>query len=131
MQLNTTTGYAICITIYLASKKDIASAHEISEQIKIPRSVVFKVTDKLSRAGIIKNHLGKQGGFSLIKEPKEITLLDILLIMENTIKINRCLEDDELCFRKSEDDCKIRNFYEKFQKEMEEKFNSITIEDFI
>lgn len=131
MQLNITTGYAVCVLIYLAEKKDILSAGEISENLNIPRSVVFKVTDKLVRSGLIETHLGKQGGFSLKKNPEKITLLDTLLIMENTIKITRCLEDDKACFRKSIDNCKIRNFYEKLQQEMEEKFNSITILDLI
>ena len=129
MQLNMTTGYALCVVIYLANKKEVVSANEISEQIVIPRSVVFKVTDKLSRGGFIETYLGKQGGFYLSKCPKEITILDILETMENTMKIVRCLEEDKLCFRKSSDNCKIRNFYEKVQQELEEKFKSITIAD--
>lgn len=61
----------------------------------------------------------------------EINLLDITQAMENTIKINRCLEKDKFCSRSATKDCPIRSFYCRFQDELESRLASITVDDLL
>ena len=72
MQLNVTTDYAIRVILYLSMKGGIASSKELSEKMAIPEKYVLKITKKLSEAGLIKTHIGKNGGFSVIKSAEEI-----------------------------------------------------------
>lgn len=131
MQLNITTDYAIRTIFFLCKKGGIISSKEISEVMKIPEDYVLKITRKLSKKGLVKSYIGKKGGFSANKSADEINLLDIIQAMENTIKINRCLEKDKFCSRTATNDCPIRSFYCHFQDELESRLASITIDDLL
>lgn len=127
MQLNITTDYAIRIMLCLCKKETVASAREISETMKIPEDYVLKVTKKLLKSGLIKSYIGKKGGFSASASPESITLLMIIQAVENTVKINRCLEEDKFCNRSAAEFCQIRSFYCRLQNELETSLSSITI----
>ena len=101
MQLNVTTDYAIRTVLYLGQCKKIASATEISNEMGIPRGYLEKVLSKLKKAEYISADLGARGGYRLNKTLKDITLGDVIRLMESTTKINRCLEDDAYCSRKA------------------------------
>lgn len=97
----------------------------------IPKSYVLKVIRQLSKAGMTESYSGKNGGVSLLKSPENITLLDILQVMESTTKINRCLEEDRYCSRFATDNCPVRKFYCVLQEELENKLKEITISSLI
>lgn len=127
MQLNITTDYAIRVMLCLCKKETIVSAREISETMKIPEDYVLKITKKLLKSGLIKSYIGKNGGFSANKSPETITLFTIIQSVENTVKINRCLEGDRFCGRLATETCPVRSFYCRLQDELETSLSSITI----
>lgn len=131
MQLNITTDYAIRIVLYLGRCKEIASATEISREMCIPKGYLEKVLSKLKRAEYISATLGTKGGYYLNKKLSEITLGDVIRVMENTTKINRCLEIDNFCSRNAVDVCAVHRYYAKVQKELEERFFSISLKEII
>lgn len=131
MQLNVTTDYAIRVILYLTMKGGIVSSKELSEKMSIPEKYVLKITKKLSEAELTKTHIGKNGGFSVMKSAEEISFLDIISTMENTIRLNRCLEEDKLCNRFATDHCPVRGFYCVLQEELEHKLSLITIQDIL
>ena len=114
MQLNVTTDYAIRTVLYLGQCKKIASATEISNEMGIPRGYLEKVLSKLKKAEYISADLGARGGYRLNKTLKDITLGDVIRLMESTTKINRCLEDDAYCSRKAVDFCAVRRYFSVF-----------------
>lgn len=128
MQLNVTTDYAIRIILYLAMRKEITTSKEIAAAMGIPKNYVLKITHKLVEAALIKRLVGVQGGFALEKNAAEITLLDIVNIMEPTMRINRCLEDDRFCSRYATENCPVRSFYCILQNEMENGLKKMTVQ---
>jgi Rrf2 family nitric oxide-sensitive transcriptional repressor len=82
MRIKTTTNYAIRIVLYLASKKDIATAKEIAQVMNIPVAYELKVTKQLLGAGIIKMYRGVKGGFKLAVAPDKISLFDVINAMD-------------------------------------------------
>ena len=129
MQLKITTDYAVRLVLYLAMRRRITTSHDISEALNIPQSMVLKIGSKLSDAGIVNISTGVQGGFSLQKKDTEIRLIDIIKTMESTIKINRCLEEDEFCSREAVPYCTVRQTYGKIQDDLEKRLSEITIHD--
>lgn len=109
----------------------IVSSRELSEKMAIPEKYILKITKRLSEAELTQTHIGKNGGFSVIKTANEITLLDIIATMENTTKINRCLEEDKYCSRFATENCPVRSFYCVLQEELENKLSLITIQDLL
>ncbi|WP_394883878.1 RrF2 family transcriptional regulator [Clostridium tertium] len=129
MQLNITTDYAIRIVRYLAIKAELTTVKEISEEMVIPENYINKIARKLKEAGIINTYNGAKGGYELRKHPNEITILDIVKVMEKTIKINRCLEKDDYCSRGDVNTCSLYKYYRIIQSELEGKLGEITIEN--
>ena len=65
------------------------------------------------------------------KTLKDITLGDVIRLMESTTKINRCLEDDAYCSRKAVDFCAVRRYYAKVQEKLETQFFSISLKEIL
>ena len=131
MQLNITTDYAIRIIVYLGMKGGFAASREVSDNMGIPYGYVLKIARKLVAAEIVTTSTGIYGGISLNKKPEDISLLDLIQVMESTTKINRCLEEDKYCSRFATETCPVRRFYCVLQDELESKLSSITIADIL
>ncbi|EJE99718.1 Rrf2 family transcriptional regulator [Liquorilactobacillus mali] len=88
MQLTKGFEQAACIIALLATqKRDIPlSSQMIHERIKGSQTYLQKIMRKLVVAGLITSVSGNSGGFSLAKDPKEITLLQIVNATEGNIK---------------------------------------------
>lgn len=128
MQLKLTTDYAIRTVLYLATQSGITPVADIGNKMGISENYLMKVLKALKDGGIVAGYQGKRGGYVLSKKPKEISLWEIMEIMESSMKINRCLEDDHFCSRKGTETCKVRRYYEKAQKDLQRYFSKVTIE---
>lgn len=129
MQLTITTDYAIRIVCFLAYKKENCPASLIASTIQIPNNYIPKIIKKLRSAGLVDSAEGTQGGYYLTREPEDISLWDILSVMETTMKINQCLEEDGCCALNAVSHCTIRKIFVQWQSDMERKLQSITVAD--
>lgn len=127
MQLNLKTDYAIRTLLYLATKNATASSTEISEQMVIPKSMISEFAVPLQRAGILTTQRGAGGGFALGRTPADISLHEVINLLEGTTRINRCLEDNHKCSRNATASCPVRKFYVRVQTYLEEAFRDKTI----
>lgn len=127
MQLTMTTDYAIRSILYLASVRRTADAREISEAMHISRTYIISTMAALRKAGIVASKAGVNGGYWLVKRSEDVSLLDIIVCIEGTIKLNRCQESDHFCSRDAVDTCPVRWFYEDIQRRTEEIFRNKTI----
>lgn len=130
MQLKLSTDYAIRIVLYLAMKNNTVSVNELSEKLVIDQEYTLKFCNKLKDAEIV-NIYEDNKKISLSKSPNQVTMLDIINTMENTIKINLCLEEDEYCSRSATNTCPVRRFYCKLQNSIEVPLKKTTIQDLL
>lgn len=131
MQLNIKTDYAIRIVLYLADTKKMANATELSEALGIPKTYVPKVVKGLIDSKIVDSREGKGGGDYLVKPPGEISMLSVILCMEPTMKVSKCLEKEEHCCGQTLDSCMIRDYYMEFDRYIREYLQRKTIGDLL
>ena len=131
MQLTSTMDYAIRIVCYLAAQRQMISTSELSHELSVPSSYIPKITKKLKQAGIIKACEGTNGGYMLAKQPENISLMDIISCVEETMAINRCLEEDRFCSRNLKDTCKIHKILLSLQNTYNNKLESVKVSDVI
>lgn len=131
MQLNITTDYAIRTVLYLANRNKLVSSTEISDAMKIPQNYIVILTRRLRDAGILRTERGKDGGYALNRKPCDITLYEIIEIMEGTLKLNRCLEPDHYCSCQATEHCLVREKYQKLQHLFDNFLSDITIESLL
>jgi len=82
MQLNISTDYAIRIILYLAKNEQVVSSSKLSKVIRVSPRYLLHIGSKLRDAGLINATNGPTGGYSLIKPAGQISLYDIIIIME-------------------------------------------------
>lgn len=58
-------------------------------------------------------------------------MLDVMKITEDTIRLNRCLEDDRFCSRNAVNHCPVHEVYRRYQEMTDAYFSAISIADLI
>ncbi len=102
MQITRAAEYAIRGVLYLSLQPEgsICLLNEISEKQDIPPSFLSKIFQNLARAGYVNSTRGTGGGFTLVKNPEDITLLDIVEAIDGQISLNVCLNEGAVCDNK-------------------------------
>ena len=99
MQVTRESDYGIRSVLYLARQpfKKVSFVNEISEEYRIPRSFLAKILQKLVKAKIVRSYRGVKGGFSLARQAREITVLEVLEAIEGKMSLNICVLDKKKC----------------------------------
>jgi Rrf2 family protein len=108
--------YAMIALIYLARQygKGSILSKEIASQENIPQRFLENILLDLKKSGIVGSKLGKAGGYFLLKQPAEVSLLDVVRLFEGSISLLSCVSEKvyQPCeFCKDENMCKIRNVF--------------------
>mgnify|MGYP000879896383 CR=1 FL=1 len=127
MQLKMMTDYAIRILLYMKTKEASITLMEVSEAMGITIGPLTKTLRRLRDEGWVESFTGSEGGWRLIKNVEKISLLDIMRVTEDTIRFNRCLEDDQFCSRNAVGVCPVHDVYKDYQQITEDYFSTVTI----
>ena len=90
MPLISTKGtYGLAAICELSKRKENSPMQikEIALNAKVPQNYLEQLLGKLRRAGIVKSIRGAKGGYILAHNPQEIKVLDILIALEDDLKI--------------------------------------------
>jgi len=94
MKLQKSSRLAIFALMELASNPDVqVSVSEIGEKYNVSSHHLAKVMHTLGRAGMVRSSRGVGGGYSFSGNEKRITLLDIIMLFEDTSGADCALED--------------------------------------
>jgi Rrf2 family transcriptional regulator, cysteine metabolism repressor len=97
MKISTKGRYGLTIMIELARKygegpialKTIAKANNLSEHY------LEQIISPLRNATLVKSIRGAYGGYTLVKEPNQITAGDVIRVLEGPIQLVEGIEDEE------------------------------------
>ncbi len=97
MKISTKGRYALRLMLDLAMHKDdgYISIKSISVRQGISEKYLEQIIKMLSKNGLVESTRGAQGGYRLVKEPKEYTVGEILRVTEGSLAPVSCLMDDE------------------------------------
>lgn len=84
---------AIQAVLFLSIKKNksIFSSYEVSKELKVPKEFVSKMLQTLTESGIIGSKKGKNGGFYLARNPKDIKIIEIVEIIDGLEVFSTCI----------------------------------------
>lgn len=88
--------------------------NQIAESEKIPKRFLESILLELKKNGYLDSKLGKNGGYFLMKNPKDISLLEIVRLFEGSIALLKCTSEKfyEPCDHcKDEKSCHIRETF--------------------
>lgn len=118
MQITRQADYAVRAVLHLAraGNTERSATSTIAKEQKIPPSFLAKIISQLSIAGLLHTSRGARGGVTLAREPKEITLLEVVEAIDGPIQINECVTNEGAC--SFEDNCPIRSVWCDAQDEL-------------
>lgn len=92
MRLTAKSEYGVLALMELARHEagSPLSAREISEHQEIPARFLEQLFVSLRRAGLVTAARGARGGFTLAKDPAEISVLDIVEALEGPLETGLC-----------------------------------------
>lgn len=128
--LSTTCKYAIRAVVYVSvfsTQQKKIGLKEISSELGIPSPFLGKILQTLARNGILISSKGPHGGFCLGRPAEEISLMDIVEIIDGTELFNQCLVRTVHCSAK--EPCGVHDQYMKIRKDLQNFFVHQTIDD--
>lgn len=116
LQITRQTEYAVRGLQDLARRNGDAPVQlkSIARNCDVSEAFLAKIFQMLSQQQIVKSHRGVKGGFSLGRQPEEITLKDIVEVCEGGIALNHCLRETNPCVRA--DMCNMTEAWTKAQQ---------------
>jgi Rrf2 family protein len=127
MRIKATTNYGIRIVLFLAASEGVVTSKKMAGAMDIPVHYELKIARQLMHAGIIKRFLGVKGGFQLAKAPEDLTLFDVIKVMEPNMCENVFESDGLKSGLFSKEIKKVHFIYDDIQVEINKKLRQITI----
>lgn len=123
--------------MYLAGRpaeKKMTDIITISKDLNLPAPFLGKILQQLARHKILISLKGPHGGFSLLKNPEDITLLEIVKIIEGDDIFNNCIIHNSTCksyvtIHKKK--CALHDDYSSIRKDLVKLFSNKTINDLV
>ena len=103
--------------------KDIAREEEISEKY------LSQIVIPLRRSGLISASRGVHGGYVLVKSPREITVKEIVEVLEGDLDLIECAGKQDACNRAAA--CASHSLWAGLSKKMSEYLNSVTLDSLL
>ncbi len=118
MQITRQADYAVRAVLYLArlGQTERAATSQVAKEQHIPPSFLAKIISQLSIAGLLHTSRGARGGVTLARDPKEITLLEVIEAIDGPIMLNECVGEKGTC--QFDDDCPLRPVWCEAQSEL-------------
>ncbi len=96
MQVSQKTQYALRAMFELARRHGSGPTRigDIAERQAIPSRFLEGILNQLRQAGLLRSVRGSRGGYELALEPSEISVGDMMRVIEGPIGPTECLEED-------------------------------------
>lgn len=100
-RLSKAAKYSIQGIIHLASgtEGEIEGIESIARSTDVPAAYLAKLFQTLGKHGLLKSVRGPEGGFTLSREPAEISVLDVIEAIEGPVFTEECLVHEGECPR--------------------------------
>ncbi len=129
MRITQEADYAIRIVCLLAERDDTLDANTIAENCCITQRFALKILRKLVLGKLVCSFKGANGGYRLGPTPENITMKDIIELIDGDIAISRCLADDHVCSKSGENKsaCVVHCVFEAINRDVVKKLEKVTI----
>ena len=112
MKLSKRGEYGLRAMVALASQPvgTVAPITDIAQREQIPVKFLEQILLTLRNAGLLRSRMGVSGGYALAKPPEEITLGQIIRILDGPLAPIRCVSQTayESCACPDEQTCGLR-----------------------
>ena len=126
--------YALHALKYIVSQPpdSLITIKEIADGENIPKKFLEAILADLKVAGILASKQGKFGGYYLNRDPKKVSILEVIREIDGTVAMLPCVSLNfySSCGRcDNEETCKIKAIFSKVRDETLKVLSKTTIKD--
>ena len=127
MKLSTRSRYGTRMMLDLANHYNEGPVQigDISKREDISVKYLEQLIIPLKKACLIESVRGPKGGHMLAKPPEEITIGEVVSVLEGGVNLTNCIENPDVCEKTNS--CLTRSVWEEATKEMYDKLNATTL----
>jgi len=132
MKLSTKGRYAVMAIIDIGAHSggEPVSLAEIAQRQDISQEYLEQLFGKLRKAGLVESARGPGGGYRLARPAVEINLAEVILAVDEELRVTRCEGDAvEGCVRGER--CNAHDLWSSLGRQMMYFLASITLEDVV
>ena len=102
---------------------------DIAERQKVSEKYLWHLIAPLKNSGLVISKRGVHGGYELAKSSKNITLYDIVAILEGPLGLVECVKDSSVC--DCFEACVTTEIWKEVSQGLRNTLNKITLEDMV
>ena len=128
IRLTKLTDYSIVLMSHLAAEPvSQMTSTSLAQATQISPPTVSKILKVLSREGLLESHRGVNGGYTLARAPREISVAEVIAAMEGPIAMTECADLHAECVQESF--CKVRGNWQRINEAVHNALASISLEE--
>ena len=133
MVLSQKTEYAVRAVLELAKRNGSGpiTATRIASTQAIPVRFLENILGQLRQAGIVESVRGKEGGYLLGRRAREVTVGDVVRLVQGPLVIVDCADGDAGRACGLRPGCVLQPVWERAHRAMMDVYESTTFEDLI
>jgi Rrf2 family protein len=127
LKLTKKADYGLIAMRHLAEHADLGacSAKDLAEMYSIPQEALAKILQRLTKAGLLASQYGTNGGYTLARNPRQISAFEVIRAIDGPLFITSCSSATEDC--EQSDRCTVRGPLRKVSRSIEDVLNRLTI----
>lgn len=132
IRLGKLTDYGLVLMSQMARapQNSLHTARDLAVQCNLPVPTVSKLLKVLLQSGVLRSHRGVKGGYSLAREPRHISLAEIIAALEGPLALTECSTDTAgLC--ELESSCAIRESQRIISQVVRGALENVSLSDLI
>jgi len=134
MKLSTKGRYAVMAMVDLAiqsSADNPVALAEIAERQDISLSYLEQLFGKLRKGGLVKSVRGPGGGYMVAHDPNEMRISDIIIAVDEPIKVTRCSPGLPEGCQPNKSRCLTHDLWQELTNHIQLFLNSVTLGDVV
>lgn len=133
MKISTRGRYGLKAMVDIATncKEGCVSLKSIAERTNLSECYLEQLIAPLKKAGLVKSTRGANGGYILAKSADDISVGDILRVVEGPMELVECLSGSESCGMGDCNSCKTKDVWAKLSDSVSETADNINLSELI
>ena len=133
MKLSTKGQYGLkaMISLGVYAKDNYITIKEIATNVGVSDNYLEQLIALLRKAGYVKSRRGAQGGYKLAKDPKDISVGQILRALEGSLAPTSCSCEDSMHQCTNHDRCIAQEVWIKIRDGINDVVDSIMLETLV
>ena len=119
-------GLRILLDVAVYEKQGPVALRDISRRQGISQKYLWQVINPLKVAGLLRATRGAHGGYVLAKSPAQISIRDIVDILEGPVSVVACVQSPNTCDRSAT--CTARSAWSEVESKIKSVMDGITLQ---